>query len=111
METRVCHCRVCAVLDDDRSEKECSYYSFADVWVCEADRASRARLAAAGVDSGLRPCDVCVLLDNDETPKECKWCGLCKAWICERCRPNLLRRSQAAGMKLRLLAAGGQINA
>lgn len=99
-ETRVGQCRVCASLDDDRSDKECSYLSSSDAWVCASDRVNAARLNQVGLDSGLRPCDVCVLLDGDESLKECTYCALCRAWLCQADEPNMKRRVLAAKAKM-----------
>lgn len=43
-----------------------------------------------------RPCDVCLILDGDQSNKRCFYCSLCDKYICDACRPNLVRRADAA---------------
>jgi hypothetical protein len=48
----------------------------------------------------MHHCGVCYELEGNKTPNPtAKFCGVCGVYICDECRPNLLRRAMAMGIR------------
>lgn len=47
-------------------------------------------------------CKVCELVDNDKSKKQVEYCMMCGANICNVCKPNLIKRAEAAAKQFML---------